>query len=71
MHEKAEVVVVNDRSMLLSDFQAFSSGNDSEVRDLMERIYRHYWKRLDEKEVVRRKLQSRSMQRMEVIGNGA
>ncbi len=59
-------------SMLLSDSQAFSTGNDSELRDLMERIYRHYWKKLDEKELVRRKLlQSRSMQRMEVIGNGA
>lgn len=46
-------------NMLLSDYQAFSAGNGSEVRDLMERIYRSYCKKLDEKAGLRRKMQKR------------
>ena len=44
-------------NMLLSDFPAFGTGGDTEVRDLMERIYQHYCQNLDEKAGLRRKMQ--------------
>lgn len=47
---------MNGANMLLSDYPAFSSNGDKEVRDLMERIYMHYCRKLDEKAGLRRKM---------------
>lgn len=43
--------------MLLADFSGLSNSSGSELRDLMERIYRHYCRKLDEKAGLRRKMQ--------------
>ncbi|MBI2581123.1 hypothetical protein HYV85_04955 [Candidatus Woesearchaeota archaeon] len=52
-------------NMLLNDLPAFSQGRGNEVRDLMERIYRGYCLKLEEKAGLRRK-----MQRKEVVSYG-
>ena len=50
---------MNGVNMLLSDFSGLSNSSGSEVRDLMERIYQHYCRKLDEKAGLRRKMQKR------------
>lgn len=48
--------------MLLTDFSGLSNSSGSELRDLMERIYQHYCRKLDEKAVLRRKMQRKGME---------
>lgn len=52
--------------MLLSDFQEFSSNGDSEVRELMERIYQRYCRKLDEKAGLRRKMKKEEVVSYEI-----
>ena len=53
-------------NMLLSDFQAFSTSGNNEVKELMERIYYGYCRKLSEKACLRRKIQKK-----EVISYGS
>ena len=52
---------MNGANMLLSDFPAFGAGGDTEVSDLMERIYQHYCLKLEEKAGLRRKIQKKKV----------
>ena len=56
-------------NMLLSDFSAFGTGGNNEVRDLMERIYQSYCKKLSEKASFRKKLQMKTKEFKEVVAN--
>ena len=62
---------MEETRMLLTDFPAFSN---NEVEKLMERISEQYFRKLGEKEVLRKKMQRRmhrsAQEIMEVIGLG-
>lgn len=62
-----EVMVVNGANMLLTYFSGLSNSSGSELRDLMEKIYRSYCRKLDEKAVLRRKMQRKGKEVVEYV----